>query len=60
MKRLMMGFVMDDRKVEEKWKFVPEPAFCYIYPEDRTLDHFFDASHIRHNFPYNLIPISIS
>ena len=33
MKRLVMGFVMDDRKVEEKWKFVPEPAFCYLYCE---------------------------
>ena len=28
--KIMMGFVMDDRKVEEKWKFVPEPAFCYL------------------------------
>ena len=28
--------------------------------EGRTLDHFFYASHIRHNFPYKLIPISIS
>ena len=29
-------------------------------PKDRTLDHFFYASHIRHNFPYKLIPISMS
>ena len=27
-------------------------------PKGRTLDHFFYASHIRHNFPYKLIPIS--
>ena len=24
-------------------------------PKGRTLDHFFNASHIRHNFPYKLI-----
>ena len=29
-------------------------------PKGRTLDHFFYASHIRHNFPYKLIPISMS
>ena len=29
-------------------------------PMGRTLDHFFYASHIRHNFPYKLIPISVS
>ena len=29
-------------------------------PKGRTLDHFFYASHIRHNFSYKLIPISIS
>ena len=29
-------------------------------PNGRTLDHFFYASHIRHNFPYKLIPISMS
>ena len=29
-------------------------------PEGGTLDHFFYASHIRHNFPYKLIPISMS
>ena len=28
-------------------------------PKGRTLDHFFYASHIRHNFPYKLIPISM-
>ena len=26
-------------------------------PKGRTIDHFFYASHIRHNFPYKLIPI---
>ena len=25
----------------------------------RTLDHFFYSSHVRHNFPYKLIPISM-
>ena len=30
----MMGFVMDDKKVEEKWKFVPEPTFCYLFLEN--------------------------
>ena len=29
-------------------------------PKGRTLDHFFYASYIRHNFPYKLIPISVS
>ena len=29
-------------------------------PKDRTLDHFFYVSHIRRNFPYKLIPISMS
>ena len=29
-------------------------------PMGRTLDHLFYASHIRHNFPYKLIPISMS
>ena len=29
-------------------------------PKGRTLDHLFYASHIRHNFPYKLIPISMS
>ena len=29
-------------------------------PKGRTLDHFFYASHIRHNFPYKLILISMS
>ena len=29
-------------------------------PKGRTLDHFFYASHIRHNFPHKLIPISMS
>ena len=27
-------------------------------PKGRTLDRFFSASHIRHNFPYKLIPMS--
>ena len=29
-------------------------------PKGRTLDHFFYASHIRHNFLYKVIPISMS
>ena len=29
-------------------------------PKGRTLDYFFYALHIRHNFPYNLIPVSMS
>ena len=29
-------------------------------PKGRTLDHFFYASHICHNFPNKLIPISMS
>ena len=29
-------------------------------PKGRTLDYFFYASDIRHNFPYKLIPISMS
>ena len=37
-------------------------AFCHSIgnPNGRTLGHFFCASHIRHNFPYILIPISMS
>ena len=31
-----------------------------LNPKGRTLDYFFYASHIRHNFPYKLIPISMS
>ena len=39
-----------------------ETAFCHPLgnPKGRTLDHFFYASHIRHNFPYKLISISMS
>ena len=29
-------------------------------PKGRTLDHFFYAPHIRHNFPHKLIPVSMS
>ena len=29
-------------------------------PKGHTLDNFFYASHIRHNFPYKQIPISMS
>ena len=29
-------------------------------PKGRTLDYFFYASYIRHNFPYKLIPMSMS
>ena len=29
-------------------------------PKGLILDHFFYASHSRHNFPYELIPISMS
>ena len=29
-------------------------------PKGRTLGHFFYASHIRHNFPYKLIHISMN
>ena len=36
-----------------------ETAFFHSLanPKERTLDHFFYASHIRHNFSYKLIPI---
>ena len=39
-----------------------ETAFLYSLgnPKGNTLDHFFYASHIRHNFPYKMIPISMS
>ena len=30
------------------------------YPKGRTLDYFFYASYIRHNFHYKLIPISMN
>ena len=29
-------------------------------PKGRIIDHFFYASHIRHNFPDKLVPISMS
>ena len=29
-------------------------------PKGRTLDYFFYASDIRHNFPYKLMPIAMS
>ena len=37
-----------------------ETAFFHSLrnPKVRTLDYFFYALHIRHNFPYKLIPIS--
>ena len=39
-----------------------EIAFFHSFGnvKGHILDHFFYASHIRHNFPYKLIPISIS
>ena len=39
-----------------------EIAFFHFVgnPRGRTLDHFFYASHIRHNLPYKLIPKSLS
>ena len=39
-----------------------EIAFIHSFgnPKGRTLDHLFYASHIRHNFPYKLIPTSMS
>ena len=30
------------------------------YPKGHTLDYFFYASYIHHNFPYKLIPVSMS
>ena len=39
-----------------------ETAFFHSLgnPKGRTLDHFFYASHIHHNFPCKLIPISMT
>ena len=39
-----------------------ETAFFHSLgiPKGRTLDHLFYASHIHHNFPYKLIPVSMS
>ena len=39
-----------------------ETAFFHSLgnPKGRMLDYFFYASYIRHNFPYKLIPISMS
>ena len=39
-----------------------ETAFFHSLgnPKGHAFDHFFCASHIRHYFPYNLIPISMS
>ena len=52
---------ISDRKVKAKAIKI-EIAFFHSLgnPKDRTLDHFFNASHIRHNFQYKLIPISMS
>ena len=37
-----------------------ETAFLHSLgnPKGRTQDHFFHASHIRHNFPYKPVPMS--
>ena len=41
-----------------------EIEFAFFHPlgnpNGRTMDYFFCASHIRYNFPYKLIPISMS
>ena len=39
-----------------------ETAFFHFLgnTKGRTLDHFFHASHIRHNFPYKLKPTPMS
>ena len=52
---------ISDRKVKAKSK-KKETTFFHPLgnPKGRTLDHFFYASHICHNFPYKLIPISMS
>ena len=51
-----------DQKLKAKRNIDIETAFFHPFgnPKGRTLDQFFYASHIRHNFPYNLIPISMS
>ena len=54
-------FISDKKKSRQN---VIEIEIAFFHPlgnpEGRTLDHFFYASHIRHNFLYKLIPISVS
>ena len=53
---------ISDQKVKAESNRI-EIAFLFHFvenPKGHTLDHFFYASHIRHNFPYKLIPISMS
>ena len=51
---------ISDQTVKAKSNRNRHCMFSFLWePKDRTLDHFFHASHIRHNFPYKykLIPI---
>ena len=52
---------ISDQKVKAKKTIEIEIAVFHPLgnPRGRTLDHFFYAAHIRHNFPYKLIPISM-
>ena len=54
-------FVLQSSESREKVVEI-ETAFFHPpgNPKGRTLDHFFYASHIRHNLPYKLIPKSMS
>ena len=54
-------FISDEKKSRQK-AIETEIAFCHSLgnPKSRTLDHSFYAPHIRHNFPYKLIPILTS
>ena len=53
---------ISDKKSQGKKVIEIETAFFHPLgnAKGRTLDHFFYDSHIRHNFPYKLIPISMS
>ena len=52
---------ISDQKVKQKAIEI-ETAFFNLLgnPKGRTLDHFFSTSYVCHNFPYKLIPISMS
>ena len=52
---------ISDQKVKAKSNRNKNCIFHFLgNPKGRTLDHIFYASHIRHDLPYKLIPISMN
>ena len=55
------GYIfISDKKSRQKALEIQSAFFHSLgNPKGRTLDHFFSASRIRHNFPFKLIPTSM-